>query len=298
MAIAPRDVLLEDPPLVLSQEERLSLLGKRKHDGVEEDCVVICKADAIDPKKVRTILASDSKLFFENGKFTKHEIIVPWPITVELICPSTDRDVDKYRKQEVEILEESPEVYATCVLPVIEQTLPESTTWVVDIVEGRKERENVLFQDESWVLVKDYKWKDEAKVEDLHLLAIAKDASLRSLRDLRGTEHADSLASIQKAALDLIASRYGVAAGQVRRYFHYHPTFWHLHIHFDHLDAPSQAVATHGMDRAHPLQNVIANLRQQPNFYADALLTLRLARKRDAKILELAAAHAKSDGSA
>jgi len=56
---------------------------------------------------------------------------------------------------------------------------------------------------------------------DLYLLAISRDASLRSLRDLRGEEGA-ALCDAMRDALRSAAWRvYGVRARELRIFFHY-----------------------------------------------------------------------------
>ena len=59
-------------------------------------------------------------------------------------------------------------------------------------------------------------------------------------------------------------------SSQLRVYFHYQPSYYHLHVHFTHLryDAPGSSV-----ERAHLLSDVIDNLTRQADFYRSKTLT-------------------------
>jgi hypothetical protein len=79
--------------------------------------------------------------------------------------------------------------------------LPENRVkWIRDIIDGKAEKESVVFDHQSFVIIRDWKWypfspfplnvrllyrriRDQVTLEDLHLLAVVKDVSLRSLRD-------------------------------------------------------------------------------------------------------------------
>ena len=66
-----------------------------------------------------------------------------------------------------------------------------------------------------------------------------------------------------------ISGRYGVHQSQIRAYFHYQPSYYHLHVHFTHVkyNAPGTKV-----EHAHLLTSVIENIRKQSNHYSQALL--------------------------
>lgn len=78
------------------------------------------------------------------------------------------------------------------------------------------------------MLLKDSSWDDEDPSK-LHVLAIARDKELYSLRDLR-EQHIPILKAMQEAARKVITGKYKLAS--YREFLHYPPTFWHLHVHF------------------------------------------------------------------
>ena len=52
-----------------------------------------------------------------------------------------------------------------------------------------------------------------------------------------------------------IADKYDVAHHQIRAYIHYHPSYYHLHVHFMHVSVDAGAGMAAG--KAHLLDDVI-----------------------------------------
>ena len=69
---------------------------------------------------------------------------------------------------------------------------------------------------------------------------------------------------------EAIEKRYGVTSSSVRVYFHYVPSYYHLHVHFTHVnyDTPGTVVG-----KAHLLYDVIDSLRLMSDFYQRKTLT-------------------------
>ncbi len=107
-----------------------------------------------------------------------------------------------------------------------------------------------------------------------YVQVIAREAGLRSLRDLRG-RHAALLEAMRAAALEQLARRHGFAPREVRLFLHYFPTFWRLHLHAAHLRCavPGGGLA---VGRAVLLEDVLQNLRLDPDYYARASLVALL----------------------
>lgn len=70
------------------------------------------------------------------------------------------------------------------IMPNIQSIQHLSFQRVTDILSGQSEQEAVLFDSPDCVILPDMKW-DRHTVESLYLVAIARDPSIRSLRDLR-----------------------------------------------------------------------------------------------------------------
>lgn len=80
-----------------------------------------------------------------------------------------------------------------------------------------------------------------------------------SVRDLK-PEHLPMLKSIRSESLAAIELKFGIPRAQMRAFFHYPPTYWHLHVHFAHANMLSKASCFAG--RAILLDDVIANLEE------------------------------------
>ena len=125
-------------------------------------------------------------------------------------------------------------------------------------------------------------------------MAIVHNRSLKSIRDLNH-RHLPLLKKIWNDCTKAIEEKYGVHKSQIRAYFHYQPSFYHLHVHFTHLkftNAPGagkklcnfteisfinffmkkKLYITAGMERCHLLTNVIENIEKQSNYYATVLI--------------------------
>lgn len=103
------------------------------------------------------------------------------------------------------------------------------------------------------------------------MLAIVKDRTLRSVRDLRG-QHAAQLRALKAGVLACLKDKYGVEARSVRAYFHYLPSFWHAHIHFNVLGCPSVGGGLNA-GKALLLDDVIDWLERDPRYFETAALT-------------------------
>ena len=90
------------------------------------------------------------------------------------------------------------------------------------------------------------------------------------------------LENMRNVAMAEIEKRYGIKSHFVRAYLHYLPTFWHLHVHFDHT---AKGGPTHNCGKCVFLDDVIDNLRREPSFYETANLTFTAGGTKDAKIL-------------
>ncbi|KRZ51957.1 Oligopeptidase A, partial [Trichinella nativa] len=80
-----------------------------------------------------------------------------------------------------------------------------------------------------------------------------------------------------------IEERYGVPVNRLCIFFHYQPTYYHLHIHFTHL---REATAGTSVGRAHLYADVVDNLRSDSDYYAKRTMHFSL-RNNDPLLHEL-----------
>jgi len=71
-------------------------------------------------------------------------------------------------------------------------------------------------------------------MEDLYLIGIVHEKNLKSIRSLR-KHHLPLLKKLWRDGTDAISARYGVPRSQIRAYFHYQPSYYHLHVHYTHI---------------------------------------------------------------
>ena len=187
-----------------------------------------------------------------------------------IIYPATEKHINKYSKHESYLVLETPEMYENSVLKHIE-TEQFSLEWVYNILEHKKEAERIVLEDNDpdngFVLLPDFKWDGKTK-ETLYLLAIIQNRDIKSIRDLRGV-HLLLLLNIKDSCLKAIEKKYGVQKEQIRAYFHYQPSFYHLHVHFTYLKYDAPGIFC---EKSHLIDTVIQNIQLMPDYYQKATL--------------------------
>ncbi|KAL0124849.1 hypothetical protein PUN28_006601 [Cardiocondyla obscurior] len=186
-----------------------------------------------------------------------------------LIYPATQAHIDKYKKQEMYMIDETYELYQQVTLPYIESTSL-SLEWITNILEHKAEQENIIYEDldknKGFVLVTDLKW--DGRIETLKLLALPF-LKIRSLRELNGS-HLPLLKNIRDAGTEAISKKYNIPPSQLRMYFHYQPSYYYLHVHFCYLKFEAPGIF---VEKAHLLSTVIRNLELMPDYYTKAVLS-------------------------
>ena len=190
-----------------------------------------------------------------------------------IICPATDRHFEKYTKSQYLMIEETAERYRTITLPYLEAS-KFSIDWVYNILEHKQEAERIVYEDpddvNGFVLLPDLKW-DTKTAKKLYLMAIVRRRDIKSIRDLTG-EHLQLLRNIKENGCRVIKEQYGIDREYLQVYFHYQPSYYHLHIHFNtiHYDHPRLFIGS-----SHLLDTVISNLEIDSDYYRKATLTFR-----------------------
>jgi len=276
-------VLLDAP-----DKKALFLLGRFKDITGEENgkraIVILAKRHfETETSKVEQLSQTALQSIFTNDIYSKYGGTPPPSlneINVDIICPCTDKHIAKYSKQETFIVRETPELYALVTLPYI-LSLPATTIqWVYNILEKKKEVERLLYEDpdaaQGFMLHPDLKW-DQKQASELYCLAICHNRDLRSVRDLR-QEHLPLLENIKTKSCQFILDKYGIMQDKLRIYLHYQPSYYHLHVHFTHVDlfGPGQHVG-----KAILLDDVMNNLVIDPDYYLKSTLSYTLGSEMD-----------------
>jgi m7GpppX diphosphatase len=236
--------------------------------------------DAFPKKGLRAFL---SRLFPGGGRGPTYA----GAFKVELISPASERQIQRAMpKPPMVMIDETPELYEKVTKPYIQSIVESgSLSWIENVVTGKKERERLLLDKDDYVLNVDTKWRshpdantvprsewyDHESVNDLYCLAIVKDGSIASLRDLRA-QHLPMLQSILNEGPAAIEKVYGVKRNQLRVFVHYQPQFYHFHVHFTRLENDIGCQ----VERGHLLSDIIQNLEINRGFYLKRRITFKL----------------------
>ncbi|XP_078054945.1 m7GpppX diphosphatase isoform X2 [Mustelus asterias] len=225
-----------------AREKLVFIHGKVGQDcGEAQDAVVILEKTPFCEETLPQLLNKDAdlRLQMKNDIYSTHHLY-PLPsfneIKTTVVYPATEKHIKKYLKQEMYLITETADDYKTITSPYL--------------------------QSQALSL----------QVDDLYLIAICKRHGVKSVRDLTA-EHLPMLQNILKEGQVAISKQYNIPGSQLRIYFHYQPSYYHLHIHFTALgyDAPGTTV-----ERAHLLSSVIENLQTNPEYYQKRTLTFAL----------------------
>lgn len=126
-------------------------------------------------------------------------------------------------------------------------------------------RHKIFYNCNEYFIIDDLKWKDNKK-QNIHLLAILKDKNLRSIRDLK-KKNISLLNKINKSVLSIIKSKFNINSDQIISYFHYYPSIYQLHLHFVNINKKDNYEKELIIGRAHLLQNVINNIKNNSKYY-------------------------------
>ena len=217
-----------------------------------------------------------------NDKFSKFVLQVPVqanPVEMMVICPANDVDVAKYSEQRRSLIRETPSVYASVTLPFV-QALPEAqTAWVRAILSKEQEADKILYEDDFCMLLPDAKWTDVHDLRSMHTLALLKDTSVRSVRDLTGA-HLQPLKQLRAGVYAELLRRYNLCPDQVRAYVHYLPSFWMAHIHFAALTCPRLGMST-CTGKAILLDDIIDALERDADHFQTSSITYVVGERDD-----------------
>ncbi|XP_064424820.1 m7GpppX diphosphatase isoform X2 [Latimeria chalumnae] len=254
-----------------------SMVGEGCGEG--KDAVIILEKTPFQVENLPELLNknTDLNLQISNDIYSTYHLYPPPllnDIKTTVIYPATEKHIRKYLRQELYLIQESGEDYKNITLPYIESQ-SFSIQWVYNILDKKAEADRIVYEnpdpENGFILIPDFKW-NQKQLDDLYLIAICHRRGVKSLRDLTA-DHLTLLKNILQEGQEAILNRYGVLGSQLRVYFHYQPSYYHLHIHFTGLsyDAPGS-----GVERAHLLSDVIENLQSDAQYYQKRTLTFAL----------------------
>ncbi|CAD8126717.1 unnamed protein product [Paramecium sonneborni] len=205
-------------------------------------------------KQVQQLLFDNALQYFHNDIYTKYTFQQLNEIDCELISPANQVHIDKYSKSDQIIIEETYEMFLK------QQIIQMPLDWVYNILEKKKEVENIVFENKNFLILKDYVFVNSKNLEDLHLLALPFQRDIKSLRDLN-QDHLQMLEDIYNEGLRIINEEYKLDQKYVKVFVHYLPSFYHFHVHFTHSSQIGQSF------RDIPLSSIIQNIKLKSNYY-------------------------------
>jgi m7GpppX diphosphatase len=206
----------------------------------------------------------------------------------ELISPASDKQIQCAMPVPAQVMiTETAELYQQVVLPYIQSVVESgSLSWIDNVISGKKEVERLLLDTDDYILNVDTKWRshpdpktvpreewknDTKAVQDLYCLAIVKESGVASLRDLRA-RHIPMLRDILMQCPMTLEDVYGIHSDQLRIFIHYHPQFYHLHVHFTRLENEIGCQ----VERGHLISDIIQNLELDDEFYCTRTINYKL----------------------
>ncbi|RHY32393.1 hypothetical protein DYB32_002620 [Aphanomyces invadans] len=256
---------------------------------------------------LRLIRSMTLRRMHENDVYSNHIGVLSGDIDalrVTMIYPATAAHIAKHSEQSFYMAEETAAIYNNITLPYIESIPSAKIQWVYNILDGTSEAEKIILDDSDpthgFVLLPDTKWSAPYHVESLYCLAIVRDRSIRSVRDLRAP-HVPMLESLRYVlqlslvddmcggrakGLAVIREKYGVAASSVRCFVHYQPSYYHFHVHFTHVKvACGMSLYARCAGKIHDdgagisvgkailIQDILHNLSMHSDYYVHATLS-------------------------
>lgn len=240
------------------QQKRIVLHGK-----IDEDDAILTLEKTFfgDPAKLAEYYlnvdldSSNDVYYWGKTKYTGPDASCKF----SLIYPATETHFRKYRKSSFRMIRETPEAYEAVVKPYIETMKGDRIKWVSNILYDGAEAERVLFKNDDYIVLPDMKW-DGKDLSSLYCCCIVYDDNIESVRNLNAS-HIPYLERIRTSILTELPRIYkGLNRDELRIYVHYHPSYYHFHIHVVNINFFGLANSM-SVGKAILLDEVIDNLR-------------------------------------
>jgi m7GpppX diphosphatase len=222
--------------------------------------------DNVNYKFIPSKVTSFDKIV-KNNKTMENDVYEKYEATAEIsgeliVC----NDVTKIKHTEKKLVRETYQEY----IKTLQKRDPNKDKWIYNIIDGTSEQEQVLYRDDTCIIIPTYMW-DSVNIDKLHILCLPADVRLRSIRSLTA-EHIPLLEHMKKVTLETIKNKYGLDECYLKMFFHYEPSTYHLHIHFVNT---AYHDSRSSVEYSHELNNVIFNLSIYSQYYKVAILNRR-----------------------
>lgn len=194
---------------------------------------------------------------------------------ITLIAPASDAMILKHRFSSRKMIAETPSLYASISGPFWHSLPLSDLKWIENALNGTAEADSVVARVPNWLILPDLKWAPRDP-RNLYLVALleAPLGSLRTIRDLT-SDHLPMLKAFKQDISKVLLEAYEMALDQVRIYFHYPPTYHHLHLHVVATSVERPQGTAVGL--AHLLDDVIENIEFDTCYYQTRTINMCIA---------------------
>ena len=157
------------------------------------------------------------------------------------------------------IKRETADKYFNNIKPYIESIYDENTSWIKDIINGKKEQENIIYIDDEMLILKELSMNNLKK---FYILGFP----IKKIYNMREITKKDILI-LDKLVLkmrEIAEKTYNIPKESLYNFFHYHPSFYHLHIHCTFIMNP---ILSNKFLRHHLYERVRGNILKDKNYY-------------------------------
>ena len=193
-----------------------------------------------------------------NDIYEKYEATAE--VSGELIICNDANQMKNYGRT---IVKETFESY----LIRLENRNPKKDIWIYNIINGVTEQDSILYRDKLCIVIPTYTW-DSNDTSKLHILCLPTDTRLRTIRSLT-SEHIPLLEHMKRETIQTIKNKYDLDESNLKMFFHYEPSTYHLHIHF--VNIANDKVRS-SVEYSHELNSVLFNLSICSDYYRIAML--------------------------
>jgi m7GpppX diphosphatase len=109
-------------------------------------------------------------------------------------------------------------------------------------------------------------------VDKLQIICLPIDKTLRTIRSLEFKD-IPLLKHMKKVTCKIIKEKYGVDECYIKKFFHYEPSTYHLHIHFINI---ANVECQSSVEYSHEIDSVIFNLFICSNYYKQVVMNKRI----------------------
>jgi len=185
---------------------------------------------------------------------------IKFPISLDFI---------DWLKADTEIFIESKDDYKKITLPYINSIRDKNIKWINGLLYNKSEESLVIKRTTEWVITKDIIWKNSDPA-NFYILAIPF-KQIKTIREL--TQDDIPLLEELKTECEQIAKTFGIEKNKLYMYFHYHPSYYQLHLLVSITDHPSLET---NYFRHIFLEDVIEGLKKDTKYWTNLTLKFEL----------------------